>query len=268
MNYVTKEQIVFSLQLMGVEKGDVIFMHSALSSMGNVDGGADTVIDAILEAIGEEGTLAVSTLTFVEHFDAKTTPSGVGAISEVLRKRPDAVRSLTPIHSIAAIGGRAKELVADHEKHLNACGLGTPYFKLRDWGAKILLLGVDMNRNTTLHGIEDIMDSCYLENWEVDMPTYVDDYKGKKMMLTKFPPGHRDFLRSTPILRRAGALKDGYIGNAVVKVISVADMFDILIDKIADEPLYFMCDNPACEYCENARRLLKERLAKEVRQDV
>lgn len=261
MKTIGKEQIVFSLKLMGIVPGDVVFVHSALSSIGNVYGGADTVIDALLEAVGESGTVAVSTLSFDHPFCAETTPTGVGAISEAFRKRPEALRSLTPIHSIAAIGAQAEYLTRDHEKLANACGLGSPYVKLRDMDAKILLLGVDMNRNTTLHAIEDIMGSCYLEERVVPAPTYMKAYKGKEITLEKFPPGHRDFLRSTPILRRAGALTDGYIGNAVVKVISVKKMFGVLIEKIADEPLYFMCDNPACEYCANAHRLLKEKRA-------
>lgn len=258
MKTIGKQQIVFSLKLMGIVPGDTLFVHSALSSIGNVDGGADAVIDALLEAVGEDGTVAVSTLSFGHPFCAETTPTGVGAISETFRKRPEAKRSLSPIHSIAAIGAKAEYLVRDHEEYLNACGLGSPYTKLRDMDAKILLLGVDMNRNTTLHAIEDIMNSCYLEKRAVPAPTYMKGYKGKEITLEKFPPGHRDFLRSTPILRRAGALTDGYIGNAVVKVISVKKMFGVLIEKIADEPLYFMCDNPACEYCANAHKLLEQ----------
>ena len=51
MNPVTKEQIVFALQLGGIEKGDVVLMHSALSGIGYVEGGAETVVDAVLDEI-------------------------------------------------------------------------------------------------------------------------------------------------------------------------------------------------------------------------
>ncbi len=107
MKVIGKEQIVFSLKLMGIVPGDTLFVHSALSSIGNVEGGADTVIDALLEAVGEQGTVAVSTLSFGHPFCAETTPTGVGAISETFRKRPEAKRSLSPIRSIAAIGAQA-----------------------------------------------------------------------------------------------------------------------------------------------------------------
>ena len=46
------EDIKFSLELMGIAKGDVVIVHSSLSSMGYVTGGADAVIDALLETVG------------------------------------------------------------------------------------------------------------------------------------------------------------------------------------------------------------------------
>lgn len=260
MSGITKDQIVFDLKLMGIAPGDVILMHSALSSIGRVEGGADAVIDALLEAVGESGTVAASTLSFGEPFDAATTPSTVGAISEALRKRPGACRSLHPVHSIAAVGAQAKYLTEGHE-NATGCGLGSPYVKLRDMNGKILLLGVDMNRNTTLHALEDVMNSCYLEDRIVKAPTYQPDYEGKMLTITKFPPGHRDFLRSTPVLRSAGALTEGYIGNAVVKVIGVRKMFGVLLEKLADDPMFFMCDNPACEYCARAHAKLAAKRA-------
>ena len=246
---VTKEQILYALQLAGIQTGDLVLMHSALSSIGHVEGGADAVIDALVEAVGPTGTIAMSTLSFTHPFDPEETPSAVGKISEVFRKRPGAVRSRHPIHSITAMGARAEALCADHDKAPTGCGLLSPYLKLRDIGGKILLLGVDMNRNTTLHAIEDLMDSTYLETHTVPAPVYMD---AETMTITKFPPGHRDFLRFTPVLRRAGALTHGKIGNAVIQVIDVRRMFGIGLQTLADEPLFFMCENAACEYCRNA----------------
>ncbi|HBE13004.1 MAG TPA: hypothetical protein DCY74_02405, partial [Clostridiales bacterium] len=135
----------------------------------------DGVIDAFLDVIGDEGTLAVSTLAFGAPFDADTTPSAVGLISETLRKRKGAIRSLRPVHAIAALGKRAKELTEGHEHCSSNCGEGSPYRKLIDMNGKIILFGVDMNRNTTLHAIEDWMDASFLEDYTIMMPTYMPD---------------------------------------------------------------------------------------------
>ncbi len=254
MRSVTKEQIKVSLSLIGIEAGDVVFMHSALSAPGVVEGGADAVIDAFLEVLGENGTLAVSTLSFDSPFDAKTSPSAVGLISETLRKRAGAVRSLRPVHSIAAIGKKAKELCEGHENCMTNCGEGSPYRKLADMNGKIVLFGVDMNRNTTLHAIEDMTDASFLEECTVDMPTYVPDYQGKKMLIKKFPPGHRDFLRFTPILRREGALAEGRVGLAKVQCIDVKRMFALGLSENERDPFFFLCENPACEHCVGKRK--------------
>lgn len=259
MKTVTREQVAFDLKLCGLGRGDVILMHSALSSIGFVEGGADAVVDAVLDVLGPEGTFAASTLAIsrTEPFDPQNTPSTVGRISEAMRARPGAVRSGHPVHSIVALGARAEELCAGHES-TTGCGEGSPYLKLVDMGGKIVLLGVDMNRNTTLHAIEDLMDSCYLEELDLPAPVYVENYSEKTVHIEKFPPGHRDFLRFTPVLRRAGALQEGRVGRAVVKVIDAKKMIDAGLRMLEERPLFFMCDNAACEYCSNAHRIFIE----------
>lgn len=262
MKPVTKEQIVFSLGLGGIEKGDVVLMHSALSSIGYVEGGAETVIDAVLEAVGEEGTFAVSTMAFNHPYDPENDKSTVGIISEKHRLRKNSIRSLRPVHCINAIGAKAEELTRDHDKCETNCGVGSPYLKLRDMGGKIMLLGVDMNRNTTLHAIEDIMDSVYLESRVVPAPKYVKDYEGKTMEMNKFCPGHRDFLSFTPVLRREGALTEVRVGNALAKIIDVKKMYELGEKMLSENPLFFMCENENCAYCSNAHKLQAEKDAK------
>ena len=59
MPLLTRRQITDQLRTLGLASGDVVMMHSSLSSLGFVDGGAETVINGILDAIGGEGTLMV-----------------------------------------------------------------------------------------------------------------------------------------------------------------------------------------------------------------
>ena len=257
MRSVTKEQIVYSLKLGGIKNGDVVLMHSAMSSIGHVEGGADAVIDAVLEAVGPDGTFAVSTMAFDNPFDVENSPSTVGIISETHRKRPNSIRSLRPVHSINAIGAKAEELTADHDKCDTNCGIGSPYLKLRDMGGKIILLGVDMNRNTTLHAIEDTMDSAYLVERTVPAPKYMEDYEHKTMVMKKFCPGHRNFLGFTADLRKADALIEVCIGNAVAKIIDVRKMFQLGEEFLSRDPLYFLCENENCEHCSSVRQAQK-----------
>ncbi len=247
---VTKEQIKFSLGEMGIKKGDILLVHSALSSIGYVEGGADTVIDALLETVGEEGTIAMSTLTgWFKPYDSKTSPSEVGKISEVFRKRPGIFRSLHPVHSIAAYGRQAQYITEGHDKADTGCGRGTPYDKIKQLNGKVMLLGVDMDRNTIMHFIEEEADLPFLLELSIPAPTYIEDYKNKQFILKKFPPGHRDFLNLTPILREKDALVEGKIGNALVKVMNVKELFEIGIQTLKQQPGSFICSNPNCIFC-------------------
>ncbi len=246
---ITQRELELAFKVCGIEKGDLLLMHSALSSIGDVKGGADTVIDALLNVLGEDGTLAVVAMSGQHPFDPETAPSTVGIISETLRRRKGAFRSLKPVHSVAAYGKKAEEFTSGHDVSETNCGEGTPYTKLRDMGGKILMLGVDMNRNTTLHSIEDIMDSYYLENRTVPAPVYMKDYEGKTMTMRKFPPGHRDFLKFTSVLRRNGALIEGIAGNARMLLIDVKKMFELGEKMLEKDPDYFLCENDECAYC-------------------
>src|SRR5687768_12720625 len=89
---ITSAEIARALRALGLERGDCVLVHSSLSRIGRVAGGAEAVVDALLEVVGTEGTLAVPTFPFtgsmLEYlrsdppFDAETTPSRMGAISE------------------------------------------------------------------------------------------------------------------------------------------------------------------------------------------
>ena len=87
-------------------------------------------------------------------FHQTLTPSNVGTLTNVFRRRPGAVRSLHPTHSIAAIGPRAVALTEGHERDTTPCPAGGPYGRLREWGGKILIVGVGLECCTFFHGCE------------------------------------------------------------------------------------------------------------------
>ncbi len=158
---VRKEDIVSGLAEMGVRKGCLVHVHSSLSAFGHVEGGADTVVDALLETVGPEGTVMVPTFNHghARIYDIRTTPSTNGAVTEALRKRPEARRSTDPTHPYAAIGFLADRLV---EGHLEAGTFShqSPLGKLAIWGGWVLLLGAEMNSNTAAH-VGEVMAHCH-----------------------------------------------------------------------------------------------------------
>jgi len=121
-------------------------------------------------------------------------------------------------------------------------------------GGKIILLGVDLSRNTTQHAIEDLLDVDYLVDQEVPAPKYLPDYEGKTMVMKKFCSGHRDFISFTADLRRADALTEVMIGNATARIIDVRRMFELGQELLAADPTHFLCRNENCDHCTAVRR--------------
>ena len=158
----TGSRIESDLKNLGVRPGGAVLVHSSLSSLGDVRGGAASVIKARLAVLGPGGTLVMPAHTWecteqgLRNFDSRKTPSCVGLIAERFRKMPRLRRSLHPTHSVAAIGPPASILTDGHETCSTPCGVGTPYEKLLNMGGQVLFLGVNLDSNTTFHAIEAI----------------------------------------------------------------------------------------------------------------
>lgn len=142
--------------------------HSSLSAFGWVDGGAEAVIDGCLQAVGASGTVAMPTLcqggkeTRFSAWSITGSPSDVGRITEVFRRRPAAIRSDHPTHSVAAIGPRAEWVTGGHRTAAwrpspwgpAAFGHGCPWDRLYEVNACYVFFGVNFRVNTTRHYIQ------------------------------------------------------------------------------------------------------------------
>ena len=86
MKTIGLQELRFSFRQCGVEEGDLLFVHSAFGSIGKVQGGAEAVIDVLMEILGPQGLLAMPAMTSpFDPFDPLTSKSNVGLLSETLR---------------------------------------------------------------------------------------------------------------------------------------------------------------------------------------
>ena len=163
------------LRALGVMDGDVLVVHSSLSSMGWIAGGAAAVVDALLEVVGSRGTVSMPAHSgdwsdpsgwenppvpsswwpeIVEGrpaFDPYKTPlREMGVVAENLLLRRDTLRSSHPLHSHMANGRHASEIVSHHLLD-DSFGDSSPLGRLYDMNAKVLLIGVGHGQNTSLH---------------------------------------------------------------------------------------------------------------------
>ncbi len=244
------EQLASLLQQAGIRAGDVVFVHSSLKAIGPVDGGADAIIDTFLEMLTPKGILAVPTHTWATVndkqpvFHQRYSPSTVGVLTNVLRGRQNAVRSLHPTHSVAAIGRRAEEFCAGHERDETPCSPISPYGKLIDWHGKIVLLGVDLTRCTVFHCLEEVAglgdiwtldpvrrrrylirnDGTVLESWIREHLHHTSDNYGRV---------ERELLE-------AGVMTIHQHDTAILRVVDVVKSRDYLVPRFRDNPRLFL----------------------------
>jgi len=243
MKTITKKDILQGLKRLGIRKGDHLLVHTALGSFGKVQGGADTVIDALLETVGPQGTVMMPSFgSPAEIFDVKKTETNLGAVAKAFWKRKQAVRSKHPLAAVAAIGEKAKWFVAGHESEMLSHGENTPYVKLAEMGGKILLLGVDQDRSTFLHVAETLTKQPYLRT---SKGAYVDESgKVRKKSWPFFPGPHRNFIGLQSWLESLWLVKKIRIGSCVAQVLPAAELLDALLKRINDEPDLFISNNP------------------------
>ncbi len=173
--FATVENMTAALRALGVEQGDVLLVHAAMSAIGWVCGGAEAVVLALREAVGESGTLVVPTQSgensdpahwsnpavpeewqqlIRQHtpaYNPATTPTRqMGAVAEMVRHWPGTLRSSHPSASFAAVGPKAEEILKDQPLQ-DPMGEAGPLGALYRLGAKVLLLGVNYENCTALH---------------------------------------------------------------------------------------------------------------------
>lgn len=172
---VTPEELKNAFREAGVQKGQTIMAHTSLSSLGYVCGGAQSVIEALLESVGDDGTIMMPTQSwknldpaagvywqepeewwpvireYIPAYDERITPTNtMGAVSEMFRQWPGTLRSSHPARSVAAWGRNAEYLTKNHDLS-DIFGDSSPIGRLYELDGFVLLIGVGYDKNTSLH---------------------------------------------------------------------------------------------------------------------
>ncbi|MAG35888.1 MAG: hypothetical protein CL878_06560 [Dehalococcoidia bacterium] len=227
--HVSSDDLLAGFRRVGIHPGDTVYCHSSLSKFGYVEGGTETVIEALLMVVGPRGTLAAPAGTYSLKnvprpvFDVRNTPSELGTISEAIRRR-STHRSHHLLESVSALGLRAAELTATHS--VTNCGRESPFQKLIAWDAQILLLGVSHNANTTVEAVEEELGLEYVAFTEIAGARIVDEEGRCRPLPTLLtsPTCPYDFNRLNRPLIKAGAQSAIVIGEAIVRRVSAAGL--------------------------------------------
>ncbi|MBO7341501.1 MAG: AAC(3) family N-acetyltransferase [Clostridia bacterium] len=240
---LTKNELFAQLRTMGAPQDGVVLMHSAFRTVGEVQGGAEGFLDALIEYFTANGGLfCVPTHTW-HHLgtDAITLDllhpeSNLGVIPTLAAKRADGVRSENPCHSMVVFGERERALsfVRDDAFVKTPTSPESCYGKLYRENGHVLLVGVSQAKNTFLHtvdemlGVPDRMDDTPIQ-------TTVRREGGEILTreLTLFKCSTTEdiserFPKYEVAFRYHGAITDGRVGRAPAQLCSAVKMKEVV----------------------------------------
>ena len=249
MQNASYQKIKEDLALSGIKPGDDVLIHSSFKSLGYVDGGIKTLIDALVSYLGDRGTLLFPALSYSAvndpksnfTFDILNTPVCVGATPEFFRRYDGVLRSMHPTHSVSALGYRQNEYISRHYLDNEPVGENSPFRILSQFGGKVLMLGCGTRCNTSMHGVEEMARVPYVLSDDMRTYTLIDkngiaekkDYYYHYMTQRGFAQRY-DRLEN---LMEYGKCK---ILEADCNVIDSATMWKTGLAKMAEDPYYFV----------------------------
>lgn len=174
------------LRSIGIGEGDILMVHSSLSSIGNIDGSADTVVESLLKTVTGSGTILMPAYGSAEsiqsgmsedsYVDLRVLKSSMGKITDVFRTWPGVIRSSHPFSSVCALGEQAEYVTSKHETKPYICHAESPMARIIEFDAKIVGIGVSIAVGMAVsHYLEDTDETFPIEVHAPAFPVkYID----------------------------------------------------------------------------------------------
>jgi aminoglycoside 3-N-acetyltransferase len=253
----TVRSLTGDLAALGVPRGGTLLVHSSLRALGWVAGGAEAVVEALLAALGPEGTLVVPSFSTArtdparwQHppvpeswwpviraetpaFDPRVSSTRqMGVIVDCVLRWPGTVRGPHPHVSLAAHGPLAASIVSPHP--LDA-GLGdaSPMGRLYDLDAHVLLLGVGHGNNSSLHLAETRAGFPGKEFYEEGAAVLVDGER-RWVTFTDFQTDDEDFPDVGAAFEASGdTTRVGRVGAGEARLMRQRALVDFAVADLA-----------------------------------
>lgn len=240
---VTKQEIKEGLIRLGIEPGMILEVHSSLSSFGEVEGGAPTVIDALKEVVTFEGSIFMPALGFSKEMDLSEADQELGITVKIkilprASKRTamgiiaDTFRSLPDTHTseeVIATSGWGK-----YGMEAVKGGLDYPIHN----GGKALLLGVDIYKLTAMHYVEDVTPQDITRRYQ---PTEAINaiYPPEEWVIEVGHPPVKAWYKIQEKAFDLGLIKETYIGACRAWFMDIKAILDLYKMELINNPYEF-----------------------------
>jgi aminoglycoside N3'-acetyltransferase len=262
---ITKADLIKDLRGIGVKNGDHIGLGISFKSVGQVKGGVEAFIDALIEAVGPEGTIMMNTYTKVFYttevrlgwtnyvFDPKSTKAWTGIIPETFRQHKNSIRSRHPVNSVAAVGKFAKYLTDGHDENASAY---LPYSRLSNINGKYLAIGIGDRLVGMRHQAQSAAGLLRAVPLRRAVKYRINDGEIKTFVLRDRGGCVERLPELVSHLRQNGFVTDGKIAMADVVLVPTKEALEVMTDLLKNNPEINLCDKALCLWCRELERRL------------
>lgn len=246
---VTREEVDELFSKLALDSD--VMIHSSLPDIGNIklkhvtDNLKRYVLDSeytiLCPALPIKGS-SYDYLKSIKEFDVRTAPNAMGTVSTFYGRQEGARRSMSPTHSVVALGERSVYYTEEHHLDETPFTEKSPYFKLIVNKGKILMLGASLKNLTFNHVIEDMIGEESFpvrvydpRRFEVDL---VDDsgtrYRGRFRAHSHRSGRMRDSVELMEMVRNLPSTKVFPIGCGEVLLLDAKDVCLCLLTQLKE----------------------------------
>lgn len=241
---VTYQDVLNGFHSLQIEPGETVLIQSALRPFGYVEGGGQTIARALLEVLGDNGTLVAPAFCFAHEIedlpliDPANDLSEMGAISESVRHLPGALRSVAFRHSFSTVGKNAA-LITQVDEELPVFDMRSVFGRMLALDTKVILAGVTYVNSTSHHFAEYLLqvpDRHVLKKAvRIKRPDgsvehkMLSDYQPKPTETGDYYAYPHDFNKAGLWLEESGKVQFATIGNAVLRAFKMRDLINLIL---------------------------------------
>ena len=231
----TQEQIYTQLEKFRPIVGHHVHIHSSLKSVGEIEGNGEALLECLINFFTQHhGHVSFPTHTWNTNvLDLQKADTCTGMLSKLALKREDGVRSLHPTHSMVIFGESAAEHAKWDEYVTTPVSAKGCYGRLYEQDGYVLLIGLNQNKNTYIHAIEErlgIKDRVTDEIFDTVLIMKEGNRLVKPMhyVFEEYGDISHYFAKLEPAFRYHNCIVDGMIGEACVQLCNVRKMTEVL----------------------------------------